>query len=86
MIFSLFVLWCQHVWRVCEPTAECAIHAATTVQQVMSQAGRLRQAEKISQVTGGETRVLCPFPHVNHGSRESLFGHLSLKYTLLNGA
>lgn len=68
------------------PTLDGAVHAAAAVQQVVCQRGCVCQAEKISQLTGGEAGVICPFAQVNHRPRKPLFGHLSLENTLLDSA
>lgn len=71
--------------RVPELTWDRSIHAAAAVQQVVGQRGSVRQAEEVSQFIGGEAGVLRPFAQVDHSSRKSLFGHLSLENTLLDG-
>lgn len=52
----------------------------------MCDAGRVGQAEEVSQLTGGEAGVLGSFAQVHHRPGETLLGHLSLEDTLLDGA
>lgn len=75
--------------RVCrsyELTADWTVHVAAAVQQVVSQARCVCQAEKILEFICGKTCVLCSFSQVNNSPWQALFGHLPLKYPLLKGA
>lgn len=83
-------LWGQlgrsiRVGRFHELTADGTVGAAVAVQQVVSQTRRVRQAEEVLEFICGETCVLCSFPQVNNGPWQPLFGHLPLKYPLLQG-